>query len=117
VFELFEKRPELLAESSLSALLVSDKQDPSLVIDISALYKHFLDAGYSALGMYLKAIFTSHKHFMTRRCHQKTGYTGRGSAKRFLSHGTTTKRPLIHSSLMRRSKMSCAAATVCYFTC
>lgn len=32
--------------------IVSDKQDPSLVIDISALYKHFLDAGYAALAIF-----------------------------------------------------------------
>ena len=33
VFELFEKRPELPAEISLSALLVTDRQDPSLAPD------------------------------------------------------------------------------------
>ena len=57
VFELFEKRPYLLQASSLSALIISDKQDPSLVIDISSLYKHFLEEGYHGLGMYLKSIF------------------------------------------------------------
>ena len=41
---------------SLSAVLLSDNQDPSLATDISCLYLHFLDAGYHAMGMYLKCL-------------------------------------------------------------
>ena len=50
VFELFENC------SSLSALVISDRQDPSLVADIACLYKRFIYEGYHALGMYLKAV-------------------------------------------------------------
>ena len=51
---LFTNRPELLQHCSLSALIVKDKQDPSLVTDLTCLYKYFLEEGYTALGMYLK---------------------------------------------------------------
>ena len=54
VWDLFTKRPELLQHCSLSALIVKDKQDPSLVTDLTRLYKYFFEEGYTALGMYLK---------------------------------------------------------------
>ena len=54
VYKLIIKNPQLLQHCSLSGLNFTDKQDPSLVADVSCLYKYFLDAGYSALGMYLK---------------------------------------------------------------
>jgi hypothetical protein len=56
VFQLFGKYPEVMKDSSLSGLLVSDRSDPSLVADIACLYRLFLHEGYNALGMYLKAI-------------------------------------------------------------
>ena len=42
--------------SSLSAVNVTDKQDPSFVTDISRLHEHFTAHGYKAMGMYLKAV-------------------------------------------------------------
>lgn len=54
VWDLFTNKPELLQHCSLSALVVKDKQDPSLVTDLTCLYKYFLEEGYHALGMYLK---------------------------------------------------------------
>ena len=56
VFELIKIRPDLLVHCSLSAVLLSDKQDPSLASELSCLYKHFFKEGYSAMGMYLKCI-------------------------------------------------------------
>ena len=55
-FEVFGKHSYILTFTSLSTLLVEDKQDPSLVADINCLYRHFLAVGYSATGMYLRAI-------------------------------------------------------------
>lgn len=46
----------MLAYTSLSALNLTDRQDPSLVPDLSCLYKYFLREGYSAIGLYLKSI-------------------------------------------------------------
>ena len=55
VYDLFESHKEVMLHSSLSAvLIVTDKQDPSLVIDISRLYELFLFHGYTALGLFFK---------------------------------------------------------------
>ena len=54
IWDFFATRPELLQHCSLSAIVVKDKQDPSLVTDLTCLYKYFLSEGYLALGMYLK---------------------------------------------------------------
>lgn len=50
----------------LSGVNMTDKQDPSLVTDISRLYKHFLEQGYSATGMYLKCIQLLGESFMEK---------------------------------------------------
>ena len=55
VYDLFESHKEVMLHSSLSAVNVTDKQDPSLVIDISRLYELFLFHGYTALGLFFKA--------------------------------------------------------------
>ena len=55
VYDLFELHKEVMLHSSLSAVNVTDKQDPSLVIDISRLYELFLFHGYTALGLFFKA--------------------------------------------------------------
>ena len=41
VSDLFESHKEVMLQSSLNAVNVTDKQDPSLVIDISRLYELF----------------------------------------------------------------------------
>ena len=51
-----EIRPDLLVHCSSSAVLLSDKQDPSLASDFSCLCKHFLKEVVSAMGMYLKCL-------------------------------------------------------------
>ena len=47
VYDLFESHKEVMLHSSLSAVNVTDKQDRSLVIDISRLYELFLFHGYT----------------------------------------------------------------------
>ena len=54
VYDLFESHKEVMLQSSLNAVNVTDKQDPSLVIDISRLYELFLFHGYTALGLFFK---------------------------------------------------------------
>eukprot|EP00116_Pleurobrachia_bachei_P001650 sb/3461912/ len=41
---------------SLSGLLITDRQDPSIVADICCHYQVFVNNGYYALGLYMKAI-------------------------------------------------------------
>ena len=55
VYDLFESHKEVMLHSSLSAVNVTDKQDPSFVIDLSRLYELFLFHGYTALGLFFKA--------------------------------------------------------------
>ena len=56
VYDLFESHKEVMLHSSLSAVNVTDKQDPSLVIDIlSRFYELFLFHGYTSLGLFFKA--------------------------------------------------------------
>ena len=45
-----------MLHSSISAVNVTDKQDPSQVTDISQLYELFILHGYTALGLYSKAV-------------------------------------------------------------
>ena len=45
-----------MLHSSISAVNVTDKQDPSQVTDISQLYELFIFHGYTALGLYFKAV-------------------------------------------------------------
>ena len=59
VYDLFESHKEVMLHSSLSAANVTDKQDPSLVIDISRLYELFLFHGYTALGLFFSKPRTS----------------------------------------------------------
>ena len=68
VYEMFINHPELLQYSSLSAVNMTDKQDPSLVGDITCLYEHFLKQGYSAMGMYLKCIKFLCESFLDKNC-------------------------------------------------
>ena len=67
VFQLFGDNKEAMKHSTLSALLVSDKQDPALVGEITSLYKWFIKTGFYALGLYLKAI-----QFLTECFYDKT---------------------------------------------
>lgn len=53
---MFSDNRSLIQHSSLSAVNLTDRQDPSLVGDLSCLYKYFLKEGYSATGMFLKCI-------------------------------------------------------------
>ena len=56
MYDFFISHPEIMRYSSLSALNVADKQDPSLVTDISRLHEVFTHYGYAATGMYFKAL-------------------------------------------------------------
>ena len=59
MYDFFTDHPEYMRFSSLSALNVTDKQDPSLVTDLTRLHEVFSYHGFEATGMYLKAL-----HFM-----------------------------------------------------
>ena len=74
VFQLFGDNKEAMKHSTLSALLVSDKQDPALVGDITSLYKWFIKASFYALGLYLKAI-----QFLTE-CFYDKNFDSRGES-------------------------------------
>lgn len=54
IYDLIIDHPELLQHCGLSSINLTDKQDPSLVTDLSCLWKYFIKYGYSALGMYLR---------------------------------------------------------------
>ena len=56
IFQCFIEQDELMLHSSLSAVNVSDKQDPSLVADVTCLHMYFTKYGYLAIGVYLKAL-------------------------------------------------------------
>ena len=56
LYDFFTKYPEYMRFSSLSALNLTDKQDPSLVTSISCLHNIFTYYGYEAMGMYFKAL-------------------------------------------------------------
>ena len=52
VFQFIDAHPELLVHCRLSAVLMTDKQDPSLPTDLSCLYKFFVEENFLAMGMY-----------------------------------------------------------------
>ena len=54
IYYLIIDHPELLQHCGLSSINLTDKQDPSLVTDLSCLWKYFVKYGYPALGMYLR---------------------------------------------------------------
>ena len=56
IYLMAEKDPEFLLKSGKSAVNRADKQDPSLVSDISHQYQRFLTEGWFGKGIYLKAI-------------------------------------------------------------
>ena len=56
VYDLFSDHPEVMRYSSLGAVNVTDKQDPSLVTDLTRLHEVFSHFGYQATGMYFKAL-------------------------------------------------------------
>ena len=56
VYNFFQTHKEVMLHSSISAVNVTDKQDPSQVTDISQLYELFIFHGYTALGLYFKAV-------------------------------------------------------------
>lgn len=67
VYEFFTEHKHLMQYTSLNAVNVSDKQDPSHVTDISCLHEHFAHHGYKALGMFFKAV-----HFLAEAFLDKT---------------------------------------------
>jgi hypothetical protein len=56
IYQIAEKEPLFIVNSSKSAVNHSDKQDPSLVADIAHLYGAFIDEEMFAMGIYLKSI-------------------------------------------------------------
>ena len=54
--QFFQTHKEVMLHSSISAVNVTDKQDPSQVTDITQLYELFIFHGYTALGLYFKAV-------------------------------------------------------------
>ena len=56
VLELADRNEAFLFQCGKSAVNMIDKQDPSLVTDISCLYQYFLDAGMYGMGLYFKSI-------------------------------------------------------------
>ena len=46
----------MLAHTTLSALNLTDRQDPSLVSDLTCLHKYFLKEGYSATALYFRSL-------------------------------------------------------------
>ena len=59
VYDLLSKRQEILTHCTISSLNLSDKQDPSMAVELFTLYDYFFAEGYTAMGMFLKA-----GHFM-----------------------------------------------------
>ena len=56
ILDLVNKDPNIFTACTLSAINLTDRQDPSLVSDLSSCYKFFLQAGYFAMGIYMKAL-------------------------------------------------------------
>ena len=95
MFDLAIKVPEFLLMCSKSAINLLDKQDPSLVGELSAQYQLFLDNGYHGMGIYLKALQLFLEAFLdpdlcpTRRI-QKAWYTKNSQPTEFVSRETFT---------------------------
>ena len=95
MFDLAIKVPEFLLMCSKSAINLLDKQDPSLVGELSAQYQLFLDNGYHGMGIYLKALQLFLEAFLdpdlcpTRKI-QKAWYTKNSQPTEFVSRETFT---------------------------
>ena len=66
MYDLFNEHPELMLHSSLSAMNFTDKQDPSLVCDITRLYENFKHHVYEACGVYFKALHYFNEAFLDK---------------------------------------------------
>ena len=55
IYTFFKFHPEVMLHASISAMNLTDKQDPSLVMDISRLYEFLITYEYTSLGLYFKA--------------------------------------------------------------
>ena len=84
IYKLLLKRPELLVHSGMGAVVVRDLQDPSLVADISSLWKHFIEAGFTATGLYFKAVQYLCEAFMSKTLSPEERITRAWYVKTFL---------------------------------
>ena len=65
-FQFIDAHPQLLVHCRLSAVLMTDKQDPSLPTDLSCLYKFFVEENFLAMGMYLKCLHYLMEAFLNK---------------------------------------------------
>ena len=102
VCDLFESHKEVMLHSSLSAVNVTDKQDPSLVIDISRLYEFH---GYTALGLFFKATHFIAEAFLDKELDPYERVYKVWWAKTFFSIGAQIHRTKASTLLIRLSKI------------